>query len=205
MTRHRLAKAYLHARESLIEWGFAPEIDWQETRSLQTLVERDFLRESAWVILSAGMRESVIRRIFGGVSEAFLSWEDSRQIADCRGRCERRALKEFNHFRKIRAIGQVCCLVAQRGFEAIRTDIAADGVEFLKSLDYVGPITAYHLAKNIGLDVVKPDRHLVRAAAAAGYSHPTELCRAIASVTGDRLSVVDLVIWRYSALGHTIV
>lgn len=76
--------------------------------------------------------------------------------------------------------------------------ITSNGVSFLETFPYIGPVTAYHLAKNIGLDVVKPDRHLVRLAASAGYPSPLALCEDIATVLGERLGVVDLVLWRFA-------
>jgi hypothetical protein len=74
------------------------------------------------------------------------------------------------------------------------------GIDYLQTFDFIGPVTAFHLAKNIGLDVVKPDRHLLRLAAAAGCNHPSELCGAIAEVTGDKVSVINLILWRYATL-----
>ena len=64
----------------------------------------------------------------------------------------------------------------------------------------MGPVTACHLAKNLGLDVVKPDRHLLRIAAVTGYQSPYEMCCDIAKVTSDKLSVIDLVIWRFATI-----
>jgi hypothetical protein len=63
----------------------------------------------------------------------------------------------------------------------------------------MGPATSHHLAKNIGLDVVKADRHLLRIAEKAGYNCPDELCETISEYVGDKKSVVDVVIWRFAA------
>ena len=64
----------------------------------------------------------------------------------------------------------------------------------------VGASTAFHLAKNLGVPVVKPDRHLLRVSNAAGFESPHDLCAVIADIVGDSVSVVDLVIWRYATL-----
>ena len=45
-----------------------------------------------------------------------------------------------------------------------------------------------------------PARALGRVAEAAKFPSPFELCCAIADATGERLSVVDIVIWRYATL-----
>lgn len=198
--RERLADAYLGVRNYVIKAGYAREIDWQETRSLARLTEQDFLAESAWVILSSGMRESVVRKRFEAVSRAFKNWTSACTIAASRVRCEKEARKKFNHPAKIRAIGNVCERVAACTFPQIIKEIETRGIDFLQTFDFIGPVTRFHLAKNIGLDVVKPDRHLLRMAAVAGCSNPEELCRLIAEVTGDKVSVIDLVLWRYATL-----
>ena len=199
-SRQTVVNSYLTAREKVVRMGFGGEIDWQDSRCLSTLSESEFLREAAWVVLSTGMRESIIRRIFPEVSDAFLNWIGASVIKQNRGKCEKRALKAFNHRGKISAIGSICTIVADSGFERIREKIQKEGVIFLQTFEFIGPVTKYHLAKNIGLDVVKPDRHLMRLAKAARFSEPAELCQVIAQATGDKLAVVDLVLWRYATL-----
>lgn len=196
----KLAETYLTAKETVITNGYGPEIDWQDTRLLTFLSESEFLQESAWVILCAGMSEIIIRRIFQKISPVFMDWKAAVPIMEKTELCESRALEIFNHPGKISAIISVCKKVSELGFERIRDLINSQGVDFLKTFDFIGPITCYHLAKNIGLDVVKPDRHLVRIAKATRFPNPYDLCSLIAEITGDRISVVDLVLWRYATL-----
>jgi hypothetical protein len=198
--RSYLADVYLSMRDWIIEAGFAWEIDWQESQSLPNLTENRFLAESAWVILSSGMRETVVRQRYHEVSKAFINWISADVIAAQRLSCEEQALKVFNHPGKIKAIGSLCERVSRCGFPQIVQRIDLEGVTFLQTFDFIGPITRFHLAKNIGLDVVKPDRHLARMAAATNYSCPEDLCKAIAYITGDNLSTIDLVLWRYATL-----
>lgn len=195
-----LALAYLTAKEIVIESGFADEIDWQYSRVFGSTDESMFLREGAWVILSAGMRETVIRSKFEGITRAFLDWRSAEEIVRRRHHCESRALTIFANLRKIDAIIRFAEIVAQEGFSQIKKAVEERGVETIRRFPFMGPATSYHLAKNLGLDVVKPDRHLLRVAAATGYTSPEEMCRKIAEVTNDRLSVIDLVIWRFATI-----
>jgi hypothetical protein len=57
-----------------------------------------------------------------------------------------------------------------------------------------------HLAKNLGLPVAKPDRHLVRIAGAAGYPNVDALCKDISEITQHPPSVVDVVLWRFATI-----
>jgi hypothetical protein len=70
-------------------------------------------------------------------------------------------------------------------------------IDYLETLPWIGPITKYHLARNIGIDCVKPDRHLVKLANMFGFSSPYEMCIEIQKYSpNDRLGTIDLILWR---------
>lgn len=195
-----LLDVYLTAKEAVVAQGFAWEIDWQAERRLDRIDESEFLRESAWTVLSAGFREAVVRRLFVPICDAFLGMRSAAVIQANRARCRRAALKVFNHRRKVNAILDIASIVYEMGFDRVRLVIEQEQVRFLETLPYIGSITAFHLAKNLGLPVVKPDRHLQRIAAAAGFRSPQELCQLISDQLGEPVQVVDVVLWRYATL-----
>lgn len=196
----RLLDFYLLAKNVVVGEGFAQEIEWQERVQFTDLNETVFLREAAWVVLSSGMKESVIRSKFRALSLAFYDWLSARQIGTNSRECRRNASRIFSHPGKIDSIIAIARSVEEAGFEVFMHKISSEGVAFLQSLPFIGPVTSYHLAKNIGLDVVKPDRHLLRISAIAGCASPVEFCQKISTAVGDRLPVVDLIIWRYATL-----
>jgi hypothetical protein len=195
-----LLSSYLRAKVAVCAAGFEHEVTWQEQRSLDRVDDRVFLREAAWVVLSSGMRESVVRRVFPAVSAAFGDWLDAHWIVKHAATCKARALRAFAHAGKINALLQISRVVATVGLAAVLGELRRVGPGALEKLPYMGPATSRHLAKNLGLDVAKPDRHLVRVAQAAGYSSPAKLCAQISLAVGDTVAVVDLVIWRYATL-----
>jgi hypothetical protein len=196
----RVVNFYLLAKAIVIDEGFGEEIEWQNGVRFSEVDERIFLREVAWVILSSGMREAVVRDKFPAFSLAFHDWAGASQIIMNARCCRKSAYRVFAHRGKIDSIIEIARLINDNGFCDFKDKIASQGVAFLQSLPFLGPATSYHLAKNVGLDVVKPDRHLLRISSLAGYASPGELCQGISSVVGDRLSVVDLVVWRYATL-----
>ncbi|MFX0209923.1 MAG: hypothetical protein ACFFDT_28340 [Candidatus Hodarchaeota archaeon] len=151
-------------------------------------------------ISSSVMRETVIREKFPEISAAFCFWKNAKTITENSESCRSRALAVFGHRQKIRAIIVIAEQIYSQGFATFKMRIRTEGIEFIQLLPFLGPATSYHLAKNIGLDVVKPDRHLIRVAAVAGYENPRILCEEISKHVGDRISVVDLVIWRFATL-----
>ncbi len=64
----------------------------------------------------------------------------------------------------------------------------------------MGEATSFHLAKNIGLNVAKPDRHLVRMSSALGFESVNILCSEISNLIEENISLIDLVLWRYATL-----
>ena len=76
--------------------------------------------------------------------------------------------------------------------------IAENKLAFCQMLPFIGVITKHHLAKNLGLDTIKPDVHLMRLANAERIS-PMALCARLAFQTGYRASTIDSIVWRACA------
>lgn len=196
----QLAEFYMTAKEQVISAGFADEIDWQADVDVAGWGETTFLRESAWVVLSSGFREAVIRRCFANVSAAFLHWGSAEAIVEQQELCRSNALLAFGNERKIDAILHIVQRVAFDGIDAIRAAVCERGTQFIQELPFMGPVTSFHLAKNLGVPVVKPDRHLTRLAVYAGYESVEEMCQKIADLIGDTLPVIDIVLWRFATI-----
>jgi len=196
----KLANIYMRAKSVVIDAGYGPEIDWQEEIDFSNITESNFLRESGWVIMSCGMREQVVRQKFPHISAAFFNWEGAQKIVINKKRCITEAMFHFGHEGKINAIVHIATHVFDNGFESVRQGIEVGGVDYIMTLPYMGPATSYHFAKNVGLPVAKPDRHLTRISEAAGYSSAQAMCADIAEITGDKIPVIDIVFWRFATL-----
>jgi hypothetical protein len=196
----RATRAYLDAKRFVLSAGFAKEIAWQRSLSRGDLTETMLLREAAWVILSAGMSEVVVRSKFASIGNCFFDWKSASQIVAEEHLCIAAAFQQFRHSAKIKAIAQVAKIVHVKGFLAVRKEIAERPLQSLRQFPYIGPITTYHLAKNLGLSVAKPDRHLSRLAISWGYEDTHALCCDISSFIGDPIEIVDIVLWRFCAI-----
>lgn len=201
---HWLARIYLLAKRKVIASGYEHEIAWQEEASLRLVTPTVFVREAAWVVLCAGMRESVVRDRFVSLTEAFEQWDPER-IAENTALCRRRALRWFNHEAKINAIVNIACNLKIEGVEPYIRGIENEGPTFLTRLPFIGDVTCHHLAKNLGFATAKPDRHLQRIAGALGFVGTQALCAAIADALAEPLQVVDIVLWRFATLEHSYV
>lgn len=143
----------------------------------------DFASEAIFVICNSGMKHTVARGIFERV---MLALEESRPV--------------FNVFRHPGKAAAIQAIWRDREELLARYLAASDKVAFCGSLPWIGGITKYHLAKNFGAQVAKPDVHLQRLADREGVSAQT-LCERLASVTGYKVATVDVLLWRACATG----
>ena len=200
-TGDTLASAYLFVKERVVQAGFLSEIHWQSQRNPRDIDEESFLREAAWVVLSGGMSTRVVEKVFPAVSGAFRGFRSAREVCEHRLQIASDALRYFNHPRKIQGIVSIAEVLEEQGLAAILDRTFEQGPGYLASLPFIGPITSRHLAKNLGFATAKADRHLQRLSETSGFASTDEFCCAIARVTGENLSVVDVVLWRACASG----
>jgi hypothetical protein len=192
-------KIYARAAQYVRSAGLEHEIEWQRQTDSRQITESDFLRETAWVILCSGFRESIIRRVFDHLSLCFCDWESAAAIVDSYPGCYLAAQASFCSTPKLSAIVETARRVEATGFAAVKAAIFANPIETLRQFPFVGPVTVWHLIKNLGYDVAKPDRHLIRISNHLGFCEPAQFCTAIADATGEAVKVVDLIVWRFFA------
>jgi hypothetical protein len=177
--------------------GLHHEVEWQRSVHSQDFDESDLLRQSAWVILCSGFRVSTVEQIFDHISLCFCDWESASAIVSTYPACRDAALASFKHRLKLNSIVKIAQRVHQEGFHVVKWKILCDPLGELQTFPYIGRITATHLAKNLGWDVAKPDRHLARFSEHLGFSSVMDLCNTIAAATGEPVNVIDLILWRY--------
>ena len=188
---------YVIAREAIRQSRFDAEINWQASLNCGAFSESQLIRECAWVILCSGFRESVVRRHFPFITTCFCDWESCEAICREAALCRVTALTVFANERKIEAILNAAAYISRVGFLDFKKHVLDDPLPALALLPFIGKVTAKHLAKNLGFDIAKPDRHLARLACFTGHAHVQDLCTQISNVTGDPVRVVDLVLWRF--------
>lgn len=163
----------------------AADIAWSESLEMPT-GSIAFAMEAIFVICNSGMRYTVAQGIFERCKEALLAG--------------RPVLEVFGHKGKASAIEAIWADrdVLLSMYQSRKND--AERLELLEALPWIGPITKYHLAKNFGMHVAKPDVHLQRLADREGCT-AQDICDRLAAATGYRASTIDTVLWRACADG----
>lgn len=165
----------------LVDSGHAEaDISWSESCGPPADPEH-FALEAIFVICNSGMQNKVAARIFEKCRSALLAGTPVSE--------------QFGHPGKSAAIEHIW---SHRDEIHDAYMAAPDKIEYCRSLPWIGGITCYHLAKNFGAPVAKPDIHLQRLADRHGTT-PQELCEILALRTGFSISTIDLILWRACA------
>lgn len=158
------------------------DIAWAEGCTLPRTAE-EFATETIFVIANSGMKNTVARQIF---ERCMVALHAGQPVIDV-----------FKHKGKAAAMEHVWRerVALLRGFLA-----APDRLAYCETLPWIGAITKYHLAKNFGQSLAKPDVHLQRLADREGTT-PQALCERLAALTGYRVATIDTLLWRACATG----
>ena len=174
---------YEHIKDKLITNGYKKEIDWcQNIPPFEQQNKLTFFQEYCWVVINSGMKNKIAEKIFDNF------WNNGKNNFD---------FNMVGHPQKQKAIKEV---YKRLDFHFEHLKSSKNKLKYLKSLPFIGDITKYHLARNLGLDYAKPDRHLVRIADAFGYNNVQTFCKGISDLSGDKIGVVDIVFWRFATL-----
>ncbi len=165
------------------------DIKWQENVRPPSTSE-DFALDVIFVVCNSGMTHTTALIIFDRVKRALLAGKRCRSA--------------YRHPGKSKAIDKIW---KDRSQYFSRYLYLSEGtaneeelLEFFEELPFIGPITRYHVAKNFGIDVAKPDVHLQRLSELDGRS-VKELCRDLSFSTGYGQATIDIILWRACACG----
>lgn len=162
--------------------GYDDDAIWSERLGPPATAEQ-FAEAAVYVIVNSGMKYEVAQGIYQCCLNALNAGRLVKEV--------------FGHPGKAKAIDQIWADRAEL-FEAFL--LADDKVEFCSSLPWVGPVTKYHLAKDFGIDVAKPDVHLARLAV-RDKTTVARMCAKLSQRSGFRVATIDTILWRACATG----
>jgi hypothetical protein len=169
----------MRAEDRVISAGYSDEIEWvKNIPPFEKCTPEHFFEQYVWCVLNLGVREQTMREEYNefmrtlDVSVIHNRFKEKKKTAIATG---------INKF--MRWFGELRC--------------SKDPVSYLQTLPLIGKTTKWHLARNIGIDCPKPDRHMLRLTAFYGYSSAMDLCKEIRVIAPDyNIGTIDLILWR---------
>lgn len=199
-TDQQLIDLYESALHRVIERGWGDEVQYFRGLTFDKVDGRFFFRECAFCVYAAGFSNYVLNSKWEGLTKAYKNWSYEKvcQYAD---EVRNQALGFIHHEGKVKAILECAEKLNDWGWPSFRDWLQSMNLLIQPGqLKYIGQAARYHLARNIGADVAKPDRYMLDHASECGYPPTDEgvqqFARRVARLVGDRVGVVDYVLWR---------
>jgi len=205
------AKLFFEIEKQIIDSGLGEDKDSFETikkRLLKppVLNAQEFAEECIYVILAGGFRQKIAKKKFGEIM-SFIN--GGGEVL------EKNLLKIFGNVNKIRAIVKIWNNKEnfRDGFYKLKTE--NEKLDYLGKLPHIGEVTKNHLARNLGINMVKYDVWIQRLAIAlskadlqAGFPLSEEvkaLCdkmfAQVEKATGLNKGYIDVVLWKACQTG----
>lgn len=177
--------------------ALAAQLETIKARTPAQCTPGTFWHEYIWVAYVPGLSAAIIAKKWAALTAAIGPWDMPSPEADFEPTMERLRPVLAND-RKARSVVWVREVMQVYGWDAFKA-IYLDNFKHLTNLPMIGAITRYHLARNLGFDVAKPDIHLERLAAHYGFTDTATMCAYLARIEGQRVGAVDFVLWAYCA------
>jgi 3-methyladenine DNA glycosylase Tag len=211
-------------------------VQYYDSLSPMKITSTEILAELSWVVYSSGFRHNIVKKYWHAISQAFQGFDVTKVASLCKDlESEARWISRdcgFNNVRKAMWCIQNACRILEldsekrtlgglAGYfmELSRKDICdLVGLAPLLVEEFrfkgIGNTTIFHLMKNLGIDVFKPDIHVRRILAKLGLIHEenastVDICRAmllLSQASQLRMIELDTLLFEYGRMtGDSIV
>ena len=193
--------------EKFVKENYPDDLEWSRQVGGFLITKVYFMQEYAYVVYCSGYKQSIVRRHWNDLCEIYHYFSPSA-IVRYKDLIREKASTHIANKKKIDAIlttAEKINPMSMSEWQSFKNRIKhEDFFAALLELPFIGPITKYHLARNLGFDTIKPDVHLQRMADHFGRS-PFEMCKELSEkseqLTGHHYPVhtIDSILWRASA------
>jgi len=183
------------ALEFVKKRGYEDEIEvFKKIEPIRT--QDEFLAEYAWVVFASGFKVKILEAKWDEIEKVFFNFDVDKIVQAVEKDPEyfHKIKMPINNKRKIDAVVETAILIKKEGYKKFMN------IEEMRKLPFIGEVTKFHLARNLGLDVGKPDRWMIRLAEKLGFPPTAEgvndMLENFSYATGEKKGVIDIVLWR---------
>ena len=165
-----------------------------------------FFNEYTWVVHATGFSAKAVGKFIPRLIDAYGPYFELASLNS--DKAVERVKSVCNNPQKIKAVHKTSVLmlkgIQKNGWDKFKKENLSHP-KLLQDLPYIGPVTCFHLARNIGLlECVKPDLHLIRLADHWGFPDCISMCKSMGEGYGLPLGIIDLVVWYAASSFGTI-
>ncbi len=154
----------------------------------------EFASEVIYVILASGFSQKTAKKKYFEIMNYINNLNDKKiELSDL--------LTIFNNKNKMSAIMNIWKNkdMLTRDYYQLNDD--KNRMKFLLKLPFIGPITQNHIARNLGINTVKPDIWIVRLSNSCGYTSYHDMFDELSKLTEYPIGYLDVILWKACQIG----
>jgi hypothetical protein len=191
-------KDFFAIEKYLIDNNLASDKDDAETiksrlKKTPILQADEFAKEVIYVILASGFSQKTAKKKFTEITYYLNKLGNKNPTLDA-------LLKIFNNTNKMSAVLKIWNNRQQITVDYYKIKTDENKMIYLKSLPFIGTITVNHIARNLGINTVKPDVWIIRLATALNISYEKMFAK-IANNTDLPIGYIDIILWKACQIG----
>ena len=186
---------YLKIRKLVIDHG--QDLDWLQHPKRPTTAEK-MSEHIIYTQMGSFWKETNVGKYFPKVMAALRAGTPVRQVFKNKRKAKAIEFAWRNRDRLFAELKTFPTSFNAPCYEVTKADL--DLVEWCDKIPYLGEKTKFLAAREFGANVPKPDIWMERFAAYSG-EEVLSMCKRLARATGDRIAVVDLVLWYAGSRG----
>ena len=183
-------RLFSKARRYCREVGY--DTKWVYQVSRDTITPQKFFEEYTYVVYACNFKVTHLKGLWKPLSEAYGNY----RVLD--GARRQTVLNVIDNERKWNAVHRTALIMQGFGWDEFRK-LCLDEINSMTLLGFIGPVPKFHLARNLGFDVAKPDRWMYRIANKTGWESVSSMCEYLFKKHGLSVKETDIILWKYAS------
>ncbi len=165
---------------------------WVRTIDPDVIKPQVFFKEYIWVVYACNFEVAILEQRRKNLYQAYGHYrilkEDKKDAV----------LAVIHNIPKWNAVLDTARKMQLLGWHDFK-DAYLSSINSMTALKFIKDVIKFHLARNLGFDVAKPDRWMTRIADYFDYDSVKQMCQYLSEKYGLPVKEVDLILWKYAS------
>jgi hypothetical protein len=193
MNENGFSKYFLQAVEYCKVIKF--DTKWVLKISPDTITPSCFFKEYVWVVYASNFKVNILEKYRINLYQAY---GDYRTLDITRKDAVLSVINNLSKWNAVLDTAKKLKYIGWKGEFGFK-EIYLSSIDSMTVFKFIKDITKFHLARNLGFDVAKPDRWMQRIRDQFECLSVKEMCQYLSSKYNMPVKQIDLILWKYAS------
>ncbi len=190
MKRKQLNEYFEEAVEYVRKIGF--KTSWVRKVSPNAISPQHFFKEYVWVVYACNFEVDILEQHRNALYRAYGNY---RVLDVTRKDAVLAIIHNIPKWNAVLETARKMQYISWRDFK----EAYLSSIDSMTALKFIKDVTKFHLARNLGFDVAKPDRWMKRIAQRFECESVKQMCQYLSKKHNLQVKEIDLILWKYAS------